>query len=126
MNGINSTIIAYGSTGSGKTFTILGDEEVEKEIMSYKINDSNEELKQSWGILPNSIENIFELIEEKRLCGEECKLKCSYIEVYNEEIYDLLSKVPNSNAKIVVKSYQEPIFCANDQRRIVYILSSRF
>lgn len=40
MEGMNSSILAYGSTGSGKTFTILGDEEVEKKIMKNKSLES--------------------------------------------------------------------------------------
>ena len=45
MNGINGTIFAYGSTGSGKTYTIMGD-------------------TQNPGIVPLSIDSIFNYIEE--------------------------------------------------------------
>ena len=74
IQGYNGTIFAYGQTGTGKTFTISG---VPKDP----------KLK---GIMPRAFDNIFEQIkmDQKR----QYLVRASYLEIYNEEIRDLLSK----------------------------------
>lgn len=69
LNGVNSTIFAYGQTSSGKTFTIRGNAE-------------------NPGIIPLTVREIFEVIRS-RTDREYC-LKVSYLEVYNEQVNDLL------------------------------------
>ena len=73
FQGYNGTIFAYGQTGCGKTFTMMGIP-----------NDPN--LK---GIIPNSFSHIFGYIKTE---GESKKflLRCSFLEIYNEEVRDLL------------------------------------
>ncbi|KAJ8073923.1 Kinesin-like protein kip2 [Marasmius tenuissimus] len=70
MEGFNSVIFAYGQTASGKTFTLSGDE--------------NEP-----GIIPRAMRDVFGFI--KRTPGREYLLRCSYLEIYNETIHDLLA-----------------------------------
>ena len=74
MQGYNGTIFAYGQTGTGKTFTISG---VPKD-------------PKLRGIMPRSFEAIFNAIE----CdpSSEYLVRASYLEIYNEEIKDLLFK----------------------------------
>ena len=72
LNGYNSTIFAYGQTGAGKTFTMVGDLE---------INDL-------WGLQPRCLEYIFYLLNEK---PKDFILKVSFVEIYNEKIIDLLA-----------------------------------
>ncbi|XP_067292936.1 kinesin-like protein KIF15 isoform X2 [Pseudorasbora parva] len=87
MNGYNGTIFAYGQTGSGKTFTMLGPSE---------LDNFSDELR---GVIPRSFEYLFFLIsrEVERSGGMKSFLcKCSFIEIYNEQIYDLLDSVSNS------------------------------
>ena len=74
MQGYNGTIFAYGQTGTGKTFTITG---VPKDS----------KLK---GIMPRSFEAIFQHIECDS--SKEYLVRASYLEIYNEEIRDLLYK----------------------------------
>ncbi|XP_022711381.1 kinesin-like protein KIF3A isoform X1 [Varroa jacobsoni] len=75
LQGYNGTIFAYGQTGTGKTFTMEG-------------NRSVPELK---GIIPNSFAHIFGYIAK---AAEQIKflVRVSYLEVYNEEVRDLLGK----------------------------------
>ncbi|KAL1138706.1 hypothetical protein AAG570_008768, partial [Ranatra chinensis] len=84
LAGYNGTILAYGQTGTGKTFTMEG------------VN-TEPELR---GIIPNSFAHIFGQIAK---ANEETKflVRVSYYEIYNEEIRDLLGK--NSNVKLEVK-----------------------
>ncbi|XP_046401974.1 kinesin-like protein KIF3A [Ischnura elegans] len=75
LEGYNGTIFAYGQTGTGKTFTMQGDWE-------------DPHLK---GIIPNSFAHIFGYIakskEDKRFL-----VRVSYLEIYQEEVRDLLSQ----------------------------------
>ncbi|NWH76096.1 KIF15 protein, partial [Piaya cayana] len=81
MNGYNGTIFAYGQTGSGKTFTMMGPSDSDKFTHSLR------------GVIPRSFEYLFFLIErekEKAGSGKSFLCKCSFIEIYNEQIFDLL------------------------------------
>ncbi|XP_030585620.1 kinesin-like protein KIF17 isoform X5 [Archocentrus centrarchus] len=70
--GYNGTIFAYGQTGSGKSFTMQG---------------VSQPAAQK-GIIPRAFEHVFESIQ----CAENTKflVRASYLEIYNEEIRDLL------------------------------------
>ena len=72
LNGINGTIFTYGQTTSGKTYTMLGN-------VDYP------------GILPCSLKNLFDLLEmKKKETNFNYNLYCSYVEIYNEIIHDLI------------------------------------
>ncbi|XP_067132536.1 kinesin-like protein KIF3A [Centruroides vittatus] len=84
LEGYNGTIFAYGQTGTGKTFTMEGVRSVP-------------ELK---GIIPNSFAHIFGHIAK----AEDDKtflVRVSYLEIYNEEVRDLLGK--DQNVRLEVK-----------------------
>ena len=74
LQGYNGTIFAYGQTGTGKTFTMQGDQK-------------NELLK---GIIPRTFEQIFNTIHGTD--HTEFLVSCTMLELYNEEVYDLLQK----------------------------------
>ncbi|KAL2307676.1 hypothetical protein Nmel_000650, partial [Mimus melanotis] len=81
MKGYNGTIFAYGQTGSGKTFTMMGP------------SDSGNFTHSLRGVIPRSFEYLFFLIErekEKAGSGKSFLCKCSFIEIYNEQLFDLL------------------------------------
>ncbi len=89
LDGRNVTVFAYGSTGAGKTHTMMGSERV-IQGMETKCNDIS-------GIVPQSIKDIFNGIESRQLSAqrhETWKVSMSYLEVYNEQILDLLSPNP--------------------------------
>ncbi|NXU65046.1 KIF27 protein, partial [Horornis vulcanius] len=73
--GYNATVFAYGQTGSGKTYTIGGDH-----IASAAVDER--------GIIPRAIQELFNHISEHR--NINFCVKVSYIEVYKEELRDLL------------------------------------
>eukprot|EP01018_Ginkgo_biloba_P002785 Gb_10693 [translate_table: standard] len=72
LQGLNATIFAYGATGSGKTYTMAGTPE-------------------DPGLMVLSLRTIFDLIAKEESM-HEFEVTCSYLEVYNEVIYDLLEK----------------------------------
>nr|XP_019953603.1 PREDICTED: kinesin-like protein KIF3B [Paralichthys olivaceus] len=83
VQGFNGTIFAYGQTGTGKTHTMQGD---------------------SWdperrGVIPTSFHHIFTHIS--RTQNQKYLVRSSYLEIYQEEIRDLLFK--NNNKKLELK-----------------------
>ena len=82
IDGEQVSILAYGQTGSGKTFTLEGDGNYEGE------ESLNGDLR---GIMPRSVEFIFN--EKKRLdsIGKNLKFIFSIVEIYNENLTDLLN-----------------------------------
>ena len=116
QKGINCTILAYGQTGTGKTYTMFGGDwsfNEESNYINSNIKNENENKKDELlqnqividknneynGIVPNLIMelyNIFnnEINKENEEKNNENKdniiVTCSYIQIYNEKIYDLL------------------------------------
>uniref|UniRef100_A0A2K5UC42 Kinesin family member 4B n=1 Tax=Macaca fascicularis TaxID=9541 RepID=A0A2K5UC42_MACFA len=76
FKGYNATVLAYGQTGSGKTYSMGG---------AYTAEQENE---ATVGIIPRVIQLLFKEIDKKS--DFEFTLKVSYLEIYNEEILDLL------------------------------------
>ncbi|KAG7323141.1 hypothetical protein KOW79_012843 [Hemibagrus wyckioides] len=72
--GFNGTIFAYGQTGTGKTFTMEG------------VRSDPEKR----GVIPNSFEHIFTHISRSQ--NQQYLVRASYLEIYQEEIRDLLAK----------------------------------
>lgn len=70
MQGFNAVVFAYGQTASGKSHTITG-------------------TPSEPGVIPLSVEEIFRII--KRESDREWVLRASYLELYNENLFDLLS-----------------------------------
>lgn len=83
LSGYNGTIFAYGQTGAGKTFTINGPEDGLEPDGRYDIR----------GILPRCVEFIFSSItKEMKKPGVEFLVKCSFLEIYQEQVMDLLGE----------------------------------
>ncbi|XP_069603413.1 chromosome-associated kinesin KIF4A isoform X1 [Ranitomeya imitator] len=76
FKGYNATVLAYGQTGSGKTFSMGG---------AYTHDQENE---PTVGVIPRVVKALFREIEQRT--DWEFLLKVSYLEIYNEEILDLL------------------------------------
>lgn len=74
LRGFNGTIFAYGQTGTGKTYTMQG-----------QWLDAERR-----GIIPNSFEHIFTHISRSQ--NQQYLVRASYLEIYQEEIRDLLAK----------------------------------
>uniref|UniRef100_A0A1A9UWC7 Kinesin motor domain-containing protein n=1 Tax=Glossina austeni TaxID=7395 RepID=A0A1A9UWC7_GLOAU len=72
LNGYNCSIFAYGATGAGKTFTMLGNR-------SYA------------GLMSLTINRLFNKIKDQSN-GYRCDLGVSYLEIYNEQVKNLLTK----------------------------------
>lgn len=95
IEGYNGTIFAYGQTGCGKTHTMLG------------IREDPEQK----GIIPHAFDHIFGFIDEKE-GNTKFLVRASYLEIYNEEIRDLLSN--KGKAKLnLAESKDKGVFVKN-------------
>ncbi|XP_073190967.1 kinesin-like protein KIF9 isoform X2 [Lepidochelys kempii] len=95
LNGYNGTIMCYGQTGAGKTYTMTGATE------SYKHR----------GIIPRAIQQVFRAVEER--IDQSITVRMSYLEIYNETLFDLLSTMPHDmsgDTHMAVVEYPQGVF----------------
>jgi len=91
IEGYNATIFAYGQTSSGKTYTMEG-----YEYQQTKGSDKPPKLiiksDEDYGLVQHSILDIYRQLEQ-RSQGKlvRTSISCSFIQIYNEKIYDLLN-----------------------------------
>ena len=81
--GFNCTIFAYGQTGAGKTFTMQGPDM------------ASSFYREQCGLVPRSMDYIFQRIQqlEEESCGaKKITARCSFLEIYMENVSDLLGK----------------------------------
>mmetsp|Transcript_27134 Transcript_27134/g.59712 ORF Transcript_27134/g.59712 Transcript_27134/m.59712 type:complete len:981 (+) Transcript_27134:43-2985(+) len=111
IDGFNVTLFAYGQTGSGKTFTMLGNSE----------SPGNE------GIISRSIRKLFEAktkIEELSRGDKSVSMTVELLEIYNEQVRDLLSSKATATLKIsgdkAMGSIHQPV---SDEASVFKILS---
>ncbi|XP_064077549.1 kinesin-like protein KIF19 isoform X2 [Macrobrachium nipponense] len=71
LKGFNATVFAYGATGAGKTFTMVGTPEQP-------------------GIMVRALNDLFHTMETNEDRQVKTKISMSYLEIYNENIKDLL------------------------------------
>ncbi|KAJ6906633.1 kinesin-like protein KIN-12E isoform X1 [Populus alba x Populus x berolinensis] len=104
MGGYNSCMFAYGQTGSGKTHTMLGD--IEGGTRRHSVN---------CGMTPRVFEYLFSRIQKEKEARKEEKIKftckCSFLEIYNEQILDLLD--PSSSNLQIREDVKKGIYVDN-------------
>ena len=123
LKGTNSTIFTYGQTGTGKTFTMFGSDwtnadkfdsvsitKIKKEGQSkeeeeeYNYNDINiNPFSEENGIIPRAINHIFAEIEIRNIKKKMCTVYVTYMQIYNEKIYDLLSDKTSEDKNYAIR-----------------------
>ncbi|XP_070697514.1 kinesin-like protein KIF11 [Pempheris klunzingeri] len=93
--GYNCTVFAYGQTGTGKTFTMEGERTPDEQFTW--------EEDPLAGIIPRTLHQIFEKLSEN---GTEFSVKVSLLEIYNEELFDLLS--PSEDVTERLQLFDDP------------------
>ncbi|KAI8901174.1 P-loop containing nucleoside triphosphate hydrolase protein [Globomyces pollinis-pini] len=91
LDGYNVCIFAYGQTGTGKTFTMEGP-------------SGNADESQA-GMIPRAVSQIFNAAESLTEKGWKYELQAQYLEIYNEELRDLLSDSSDSPKKLDIKHH---------------------
>eukprot|EP01128_Nolandella_sp_AFSM9_P010212 TRINITY_DN7025_c0_g1_i1.p1 TRINITY_DN7025_c0_g1~~TRINITY_DN7025_c0_g1_i1.p1 ORF type:complete len:365 (+),score=61.71 TRINITY_DN7025_c0_g1_i1:43-1095(+) len=98
MNGYNATLFAYGQTGSGKTYTLQGNLADEEEM----------------GLIPRVLRRCFWLADDHQATENiRFTIKCSYLEIYNERLRDLLADEGSSLPLTVRDNTLKGVFVDN-------------
>lgn len=110
LEGYNATVFAYGQTSSGKTYTIGG-------------TDSAGVLEEDYGIILRAVKQLFQIMEENKH-KTEYAVTLSYIEIYLEELRDLLDVETSSRDiyvreddkgnTVIVGATEQPVATADD------------
>lgn len=103
MDGYNAVIFAYGQTASGKTFTLSGDE-------------------LQPGIIPLAMKDVFSYI--RKALTREYLLRCSYLEIYNESIHDLLSPTTSSLSPVQLSGTGQNVVLSPLREEVITSLKS--
>ncbi|XP_020214871.1 kinesin-like protein KIN-5D [Cajanus cajan] len=105
LEGYNCTIFAYGQTGTGKTYTMEGG-----------ARKKNGEFPSDAGVIPRAVKQIFDILETQ---NAEYSMKVTFLELYNEEITDLLA--PEETLKFVDDKSKKPIALMEDGKGGVFV-----
>ena len=94
-DGFNGTIICYGQTGTGKSYTTFGPAD-----SSFNMIDNTER-----GLVPRVFEFLFSMNNSDNMVIDgvgrtELIAKCSFYEIYQEKIYDLLNMSNNDSLQV--------------------------
>ncbi|GAA5911113.1 uncharacterized protein JCM6883_004273 [Sporobolomyces salmoneus] len=81
LDGMNATILAYGQTSSGKSYTMGTDRIGEEEDTTFTDRQ---------GITPRAVAEVFERMKDS-IGTSTFTAKVSYVEIYNEDLIDLLA-----------------------------------
>jgi len=91
--GYNCTVFVYGQTGTGKTYTMEGSH----------IDNLNWQSDTSAGIIPRCLSHLFD--ELQLLENQQYIVRVNFLELYNEELFDLLTDDKDVSSKI--KLYED-------------------
>lgn len=125
LQGYNGTIFVYGQTGAGKTFTLLGPklsgssqishEDANNSIFNGGSTGMNQQSsynrflqkkdEEGKGVLPRVIDYLFE--KSKTFDNSTISFSCSFLEIYQEQISDLLDA--NVNKQISVRDLSDSV-----------------
>eukprot|EP00979_Chaetoceros_neogracilis_P005571 scaffold1014_cov274-Chaetoceros_neogracile.AAC.17 len=90
ITGHSALLFSYGITNAGKTFTMMGD----GSKLRSSSDKANAKVQKFHGIIPRAIDHILKKIDElnsqSKTNGVRYSLNMSHLEIYNEDIYDLL------------------------------------
>lgn len=90
LEGMNVCIFAYGHTGSGKTYSMVGDTTAPTAARRPSVRGS------AAGLIPRFIREVF---AAHAAAPGECRYSCEFFEVYNEQIHDLLAAGPGRSQR---------------------------
>ncbi|XP_034112759.1 protein claret segregational [Drosophila albomicans] len=102
LDGYNICIFAYGQTGSGKTYTMDG-------------------VADNAGVIPRTVDLLFDSIKNYRNLGWEYELTATFLEIYNEVLYDLLSNEQKEmEIRMLKDSVKNDIYVTNITKETVH------
>eukprot|EP00258_Populus_trichocarpa_P011892 XP_002321106.3 kinesin-like protein KIN-12B [Populus trichocarpa] len=115
LAGFNSSVFAYGQTGSGKTYTMWGP----ANVLSDETLSSDQQ-----GLTPRVLQRLFDRISEEQIKHTDKQLKyqcrCSFLEIYNEQITDLLD--PSQRNLQIREDMQTGVYVENLKEEFVFTM----
>ena len=107
MNGYHATIFAFGQTGSGKTYSMEGYEYINsKNKSSSSPNRNVKPIIKDGDNVGISIRAIKEVFDQAKTLNfnksKRIRISCSFLQIYNEKIYDLLN-LSNIQSKLTLE-----------------------
>ncbi|KAK8299998.1 hypothetical protein V6Z12_D05G357200 [Gossypium hirsutum] len=106
LAGFNSSVFAYGQTGSGKTYTIWGPANA---LLEENLSSDQQ------GLTSRVFQRLFARINEEQIKHADKQLKyqcrCSFLEIYNEQITDLLD--PNQGNLQIREDVKSGVYVEN-------------
>ncbi|OMH81773.1 Kinesin-like protein 2 [Zancudomyces culisetae] len=100
LDGYSVCIFAYGQTGSGKTYTMEGNAE-------------------NSGVIPRALQQIYNETVRLEPKGWKYELKAQFLEIYNEQIYDLLTNKSKENKLDIKQAQDGSIYVADCEKASV-------
>lgn len=119
LEGYNSTIFAYGQTGCGKSHTMQGPT-LSKLVDGQEVDTKNLHVAKNNGIISNSFDHLFEAISVQS--DVRYLVVVSYLEIYNENVRDLLNNDTQNNLKLK-ENPTEGVFVESLSRHPVHNVS---
>lgn len=117
VEGINATVFAYGQTGSGKTHTMFGpnwEESLRSDMSKPKpsTNINYAEQSEKHGIIPRAVYKLFSetLGENVSVASQEYTIYCSFVQIYNEKLYDLLQDKDSKHPLLIRENKYNGIY----------------
>ncbi|KAF7818539.1 kinesin-like protein KIN-5B [Senna tora] len=107
LDGYNCTIFAYGQTGTGKTYTMEGG-----------MRNKGGDLPAEAGVIPRAVRQIFDMLEAQ---NADYSMKVTFLELYNEDITDLLAPEDNSSSRSVEEKQKKPLSLMEDGKGCVVV-----
>uniref|UniRef100_A0A1B0C5I3 Kinesin motor domain-containing protein n=1 Tax=Glossina palpalis gambiensis TaxID=67801 RepID=A0A1B0C5I3_9MUSC len=105
FRGFNATILAYGQTGSGKTHTM-------GTIFDGCLNEHA-------GVIPRAVYDIFERTRKMK-ADFDFVVKCSFVELYQEQLFDLLSNKSREDSVVDIREDRSGIVMVGLTEKIVF------
>ncbi|KAH1039432.1 hypothetical protein J1N35_041175 [Gossypium stocksii] len=105
LDGFNCTVFAYGQTGTGKTYTMEGG-----------MRNKGGDLPAEAGVIPRAVRQIFDTLEAQ---NADYSMKVTFLELYNEEITDLLA--PEESSRYAEDRQRKPISLMEDGKGCVIV-----
>ncbi|CAA7047238.1 unnamed protein product [Microthlaspi erraticum] len=104
LEGFSCTVFAYGQTGTGKTYTMEGG-----------MRNKGGDLPAEAGVIPRAVRHIFETLEAQ---NADYNMKVTFLELYNEEVTDLLAQDASSDDNVKQK---KPVSLMEDGKGCVVL-----
>ncbi|OWZ19890.1 hypothetical protein PHMEG_0005790 [Phytophthora megakarya] len=110
LQGQNCSVFAYGQTGTGKTYIMMGNNEG-RTSTSASLTTSEQR-----GLIPRTCQGLFAEIDKSKRSDNTCTIVMSYVEIYDERVFDLLDQATTKKSLKVREHPENGVFVEHAQR----------